>query len=336
MRINIYYPFKDTAYGGGNQFLKALRDTWIKNNLYAKDPLDADVIIVNSHHFQNIKLIQHLKSRNNTVIIHRIDGPIQKVRGKDASVDHMIYFFNHNVADGTIFQSEWSKEENYLLGYEKNRFETVIPNAPDPDIFYPLHSTRCGGRVRIIATSWSGNLNKGFDIYKFLDNHLDFNQFQMTFAGNSPIEFQNIQNLKPLPSKELADILRQHDIYITASRNEPYSNSLIEALHCKLPAVYRIGSSHGTIVGNGGEGFRGKDDVLVTIENVTRNIEKYRSLIHLKTLEEVADAYYLFCRNIYENSQDSNYHPKRFSLSTLYRIIFDTSIQNAKRYVPFP
>jgi hypothetical protein len=130
--------------------------------------------------------------------------------------------------------------------------------------------------------------------------------------------------------------LRQHDIYITASRNEPSSNSLIEALHCRLPAVYRIGSSHGTIVGSGGEGFGGKDDVIETIEKVAVNLEKYRSQIHLKSLEEVADIYYLFCRKIYELSQDGNYNPKKFSLSALYRIILDTTIQKAKEYASLP
>lgn len=333
MKINIFYHFKDTPYGGGNQFLKALRNSWIKKNVYEVEPEKADIILVNSYPFEFeskkkfYKSIFTYKNIHNKILIHRIDGPISRVRGSDLHLDKAIFLFNQYAADGTVFQSDWSKKENYGLGYTKSAFETVIQNAPDPEIFYPHQRTESDKKIRIIATSWSGNMNKGFDIYKFLDEHLDFNRYQMTFAGNSPKEFQNIRHVKPLPSNELANLLRQHDIYITASKNEPCSNSLIEALHCGLPAVYKNGSSHGNIVGSAGEGFNEKVDVIEAIEKVAEDIDSYRSQIHMKTISEVSDELYRFCLKVYELSQEGAYTPKKFSRLAFYRIILYTTLR---------
>ena len=48
MKIHILYLFKDGPWGGGNQFLKALRNEFIKMNFYEEIPEKADVILFNS------------------------------------------------------------------------------------------------------------------------------------------------------------------------------------------------------------------------------------------------------------------------------------------------
>ena len=116
---------------------------------------------------------------------------------------------------------------------------------------------------------------KGFNVYKFLDDTLDFGRYEMTFVGRSPIKFNRIQHVPPQPSEELAEVLRQHDIFVTASRNDPCSNALIEALHCGLPAVVRNDGGHPEIVGEAGELFEDERDVLDAIGKVAQNYEYY-------------------------------------------------------------
>ena len=50
MKIHILYNSKGGAWGGGNQFLKALRKCFVKEGCYAESPEDSDVILFNSHH----------------------------------------------------------------------------------------------------------------------------------------------------------------------------------------------------------------------------------------------------------------------------------------------
>lgn len=59
MKIHILYNFKDGAWGGGNQFLKALQKYFIKGGFYTESPEDADVILFNSHH--ELKSVLKLK-----------------------------------------------------------------------------------------------------------------------------------------------------------------------------------------------------------------------------------------------------------------------------------
>ena len=51
MKINIYFKLKDGAWGGGNQFLKAIREYMIRVDCYEEDYRKADIILFNSHQF---------------------------------------------------------------------------------------------------------------------------------------------------------------------------------------------------------------------------------------------------------------------------------------------
>jgi len=120
-------------------------------------------------------------------------------------------------------------EETFFSGI-KNAFRYIKEgNAPQT-------------KVKLIASSWSNNWRKGFDIYRFLDENLDFSKYEMTFVGNSPVKFKNIKQIPPVESRDLAELLRTHHIYITASQNDPCSNSLIEALSCVICIIIPIWS----------------------------------------------------------------------------------------------
>lgn len=318
-KINILFNFKKSPWGGGNQFLKALRGQFLKLKVYEENPGNADVILFNSHH--NLKDALRLKDLGR-IIIHRVDGPVSYYRSNDKQTDRLIIKCNNLLADGTIFQSKWSKNAMYDIGYKKNNFETIIINASDSEIFNRKGKDQFfqKRKMKLITTSWSGNIRKGFDIYKFLDEHLDFNRYEMTFIGNSPVQFENIKWIKPVPSRDLAETLKKHDIYVIASRNDPCSNALIEALHCGLPAVARNDGGHPEIIGEAGEFFEDEKDVIGVIEKVAQDYRHYQTQIKLPTIEEVAKKYYEFAQRIYEDYLNGSYYPKQISFFNISRV----------------
>jgi len=330
-KIHILFKFIEGPWGGGNQFLKALREYLRKEDVYSERPTDANVILFNSYPFGSEYLFNSaikLKKNGDKILIHRIDGPIYSIRGSDQIIDRAIYNFNRLLADGTIFQSKWSRDKNYELGIEKSPHETIIMNAPDPAIFNPEGKRPPDKKIRLVATSWSGNIRRGFEIYRYLDEHLDFNRYEMTFVGNSPVEFKSIKYLKAVPSGELAGILKEHDIYITASRNDPCSNALIEALHCGLPAVARNDGGHPEIVGEAGTLFDDEEGVIGAIEKVAQNYAHFQAQIKLPTSDEIGQRYCEFVLSIYEDSLSSKYHPKRINF--FGNINFKTNITKMK------
>lgn len=301
MKINIFLNIKNQPYGGGNQFLKALRGYFISKNVYSESVENADIVLFNSHH-QFKELLEAKKKFPSKKFVHRIDGPVFLIRNDTVLLDKIIYQLNNHIADATIFQSKWSRNQNYKLGLTKNRLETTIINAPNPQIFNSEQKTgfEQSRKTKIIATSWSHNLIKGFETYKWLDENLDFTKNEMTFCGNSPIKFQNIQHIPPLKSEELANELKKHDIFITASQKDPCSNSLIEALHCGLPAIGFNDGGHPEIIKDAGEVFNKKEEIPEMLHKITENYSHYKQKIKLPTMKMVGKEYFNFLKQINE------------------------------------
>ncbi|WP_421717195.1 glycosyltransferase [Arcobacter arenosus] len=315
MKIYILFELKKGATGGGNQFLKAIKEYFKKVNSYTEIVGDADVILYNSYQFIP-ELIKIKKQYPNKVYIHRIDGPIRLYNTMDDRRDFVINDANELIADGTIFQSNWSRNKNFELGIKNNKFETMILNAPNPKIFNLSNKKKFSknGKIKLIATSWSSNWKKGFEIYKWLDNNLDFDKYEMTFVGNSPIEFKNIKYKKPMNSEDLANELKQNDIFFTASQKDPCSNSLIEALHCGLPAIGFNDGGHPEIISSAGKVFNEKEEILSILEEIVKNYEQYQQNIELPSLDEVGKKYFEFLEAIYNQQQNKQYKSKSFNL----------------------
>lgn len=313
--IHIIYNFKNKPWGGGNQFLKALKKELRLQGRYAEQPERADVILFNSHHSleecYRIKL--EFPSR---IVILRIDGPVSLIRGRDRGIDKIVSLFNSLFADGIVFQSNWCMNKNKELFNISSKYETVIHNAPDREIFSGgnVQHLQAGQKIRLVAISWSPNWRKGFDIYKYLDEALDFSRYEMTFVGNSPVEFKNIRWIKPVPTEELAEIISRHDIYITASRNDPCSNSLIEAASYGLPVVAINDGGHPELVEEGGELFCGETDILEKIQKVSDNYAHYQKKVPRFSIKAVARDYYNFGKKIFEDNLEGVYIPKHVGL----------------------
>ena len=298
-KIHIAFGFVAGPYGGGNQFLKALRAELVLTGRYVEDLEEADVVVINSFHRGQeeivSKVIEAKRRKPGLFVFHRVDGPYSLVRGRPDYADFALIELNKLIADGTIFQSEWSRTQCLTQGLDPHKSEVVISNAPATGVFAPAEKTPFRGRrVRLVATSWSTNPNKGFDTYSWMDENLDWNLYEMTIFGNSPSRFENIRIVQPLPTAELARELQQFDIFVSAARNEPCSNALIEALHSGLPAiVFRGGGSPG-LLGRAGLTFDSAEQIPDCISQIIDNYEECRESIKAPSITQIAEQYLEF------------------------------------------
>jgi len=306
-------------YGGGNQFLKALKKNMIKLNCYEDNIKKSNVILVNSHH-EILKIVYTKLRYPNKIFVHRIDGPIYLVRSAKPHLDKIIYKLNDFLADGTIFQSEWSKNENHKSGLKRNHYEKVILNAADNEIFYPKNKQNTDF-TNLIAASWSSNKNKGFDLYQFLDTTLNFDIYTMTFVGNSPILFKNINMVKPVNSLQMSELLRRNDIYLTGSKKDPCSNSLIEALTCGLPCIVLNDGGHPEVIKDGGEVFNNFQECYEKIKIMRENYHKYKKNIDVPNIEEISKSYFSFIEIIFKKFKSNHYIPKKINFFKLIVLI---------------
>ena len=151
MKIHIFYSFQKGPWGGGNQFLKALKKEFERTSVYESDFNKADAVVFNSHH--NLESCFQIKRKYpNKIIMYRLDGPISSVRGKDKEIDKIIRLFNKLFVDGIIFQSSWCKKQNKKLFGISSKYEIVVHNAPDNKIFN--NRTGKGMVIGITAKGW--------------------------------------------------------------------------------------------------------------------------------------------------------------------------------------
>lgn len=291
--LSIFHKFDPPPAGGGHQFLRAFveqakaRCLKIENNLISHT---TRACLFNSFNF-NVKRLLRMK-RDSVLYVHRVDGPVDVYRGRDDGVDRHIFDVNQKITDKTIFQSRYSLERHLELGMQF-REPIVILNAADPQIFHSQDRVTFSRnrKIRLIASSWSDNINKGALIYQWLDEHMDWERFDLTFVGRSPVMFKNIYMVPAVDSMRMAELFREHDIYITASRNDPCSNSLIEALTCGLPAIYLQSGGHPEIVNQAGVGFEAAEQIPDLLEKIVDEYELFQSLISNPSIQEVSESY---------------------------------------------
>lgn len=288
----LWNDFRPPPYGGGNQFMIALEGALIRKGMKVvrNTGVGADAHVMQSIWFDRKVFDRELES--GAVVIHRVDGPIQLYRGNDFESDPLCYQINGDLADVTVMQSSWSMDQTHNLGFSPKR-PVLMWNSCDPTIFnkegkVPYSNDR---KIRLMSSAWSDNPRKGKDTYKWLDQNLDFDRFEYTFVGRIKEEFENIKVLGAMDSKSLAEQLKQHDIYITASQQDPCSNSLVEALSCGLPAVYFDDGGHPELVGYGGLGFRTKESIPELLDRIAENYASFQNVIWVDSIDDLAQKY---------------------------------------------
>lgn len=291
LKIHILGEFKDDPWGGGNQFLKNLRQAWQTHEHYTDHPQSADAILFNS--YQQLLLAVELKRKfPSKLFMHRLGPIFHYHRGKNwKKIDRLTLEVNRRIADWTIFQSEWSYRESTALGFKESHY-SIIGNAPDESIFNQKNrKTSLSEKIQLITTSWSANTNKGLAFLQYLDHHLDFNHYQVLAIGNFPLKFVNIKQCSPVNSIQLAKQLKQADIFIAPFKYEAASNAILEALACGLPIVALDSGSNKEEIGEGGELFQNQKELLTKIDLVAQNYRTYQNQIEVTSIEAIAQQY---------------------------------------------
>jgi glycosyltransferase involved in cell wall biosynthesis len=291
--VALFHEFAPPPTGGGHQFLRALVSELERRGLKVEvNRISAGtrVCLFNSFNF-DFRRVRRF-ARDDVRFIHRVDGPIATYRGFDDGTDARIAEINREIADATIVQSRYSRDAHLALGIDLVD-PRLISNTADPSIFHPpAEREPLGGRrVRIIATSWSDNPNKGAEVIAWLDRQLDHDRYELTFAGRTDETFEHVRVLGPIASEPLAAELRRSDVYLAPSRNDPCSNALLEALASGLPAVFRASGGHPELVGDAGVAFDEPEEVVAALDRLVSELDERRSAIQVAPLAEVADRY---------------------------------------------
>lgn len=294
--ISLFHDFAPPPTGGGHQFMRALQQSFTdKGYLTENNTISptTQACLFNSFNF-NPKRLQAKRQRNNTCkMIHRVDGPISIYRGLDDGTDKIVNDWNNKLADVTIFQSHYSMNAYKDLGLTFRHPNIIIPNTPDPTIFNTNQKSTFSPnkKIRLISTSWSDNPNKGLETYKWLDQHIDWNSYEYIFIGRINTNLKNIRHIQPIDSFKIADYLKSSDIYITASRHDPCSNSLLEALACGIPALYLNSGGHGELVQQAGFPFNEPKEIPDLLSQIANDYETYTNRITVPTLNDITQQY---------------------------------------------
>ena len=311
MKVNIVFDFK-TKIGGGYSFLNSLREKLIGSDYYGL-AINSDIILFNLNpqnfkkNFLNIILFKTLFKKR---IVFRIDGPIYLYRGKDKYIDLLFIDSINKLADAVIFQSYWSKKQLIKLGINQSIISTVIYNGCNQDLFYPIKKIK-KLKTEIIISSWSTNENKGFEFYRYLDEQLDFNNFNVTFVGPRIKMFKNIKEIGKLNLSDLSQKLKESDIYITASKNDPCSNSLIEALSSGLKCFALNSGGHPELINKKSFLFNNKDEMLNLIKSNKDEIQFKNDVFDINN---VCQQYILFFQSLSKFKLRKNKFPFGFNI----------------------
>ncbi len=291
--VALFHEFAPPPTGGGHQFLRALVSELERRGLAVevnRISAGTGACLFNSFNFDFRRLRRF--ARDDVRFVHRVDGPIATYRGFDDGTDARIAEINQELAGATIVQSQYSRDAHLALGIELVD-PRLISNAADPSIFHAPAEREplAGRRARVIATSWSDNPNKGAEIIAWLDRHLDHDRYELTFAGRTDETFEHVRVLGPITSELLAAELRQCDVYLAPSRNDPCSNALVEALASGLPAVFRASGGHPELVGDAGVPFDDPEEAVAALDRLVSELDERRAAIRVTPLAEVADRY---------------------------------------------
>ena len=315
-KVFVLYEFQQGPWGGGNQFLKALTKQLARSGNLAKSVHEANVVLVNSHHwgFRDLLVLFAWKVKvPSGIVILRVDGPISIVRGSSITrlVDFRIQVFIRLVADGVVFQSNWSARKSSSLGIRPKRW-TVITNAPDPDVFFK--SAVIGQEVqplRAVVSSWSSNPKKGFVLLEELVRELDPKKIEVISIGNLSEARGGVTHLGPQESERVAEVLRSGHLFLALSSDDPCSNSLIEGIHCGLVPFALDSGGHPEIVKKREFLFSTATELLTKLEQPLHEIRQKWGEPVLPGLEVVTTKYLEFFKRLQESHRISPWVPLR-------------------------
>lgn len=294
--LAVFHQFEPAPAGGAHQTLRAIIGEMRRRGVSVvvnEIPPGTQACLFNSFNFDFARL-DYFAARRPTGcrMIHRVGAVTTLYRGFDDGSDARVAEANRRLADATIAISQSTIEMYRSIGVELIA-PRVIYNGCDPAIFNsagrrPFDRDR---KTRLVAVSWSDNPRKGGPIFRWLESALDWDRYEFTFVGNVDRPLERARLIPPVPSAELAAVLREHDVFVTATENDAYSNALVEALSCGLPAIYLDSGGSKEAVGEAGFGFRKREEIPVLLDRLRDEYEYRQACIALPSLSEVTDEY---------------------------------------------
>ncbi len=275
MRICLNHKFRKSPWGGGNQFLTALVKEFKKNGVKITQNFNDnfDIAFINAwlgpyeSHDASIEDLRKIKERG-IPIIHRKVGSLQ--RGEWGRKYNKMQLEFEPYIDHSIFQSHYSIKEFQHDSYDNTNY-TVIYNGVDTDVFNEKGKEYWNGKekLKLVVSTWSSNIKKGFNYYKEFDKILDTSQdFTVDLIGNIPEgwKFKNIRVYPPVNSKRLAKMLKNCHCLLQFAQDDTCSNAVLEAINCGLPIIYL--DSGGTKEIAKEHGVEYKDNLLDAVERL--------------------------------------------------------------------
>jgi glycosyltransferase involved in cell wall biosynthesis len=294
--LSVFHDFAPAPAGGGNQTLRALLVELERRGVTIETGSASPrtrAVLFNSFNFDPRRLDWFAgRLPANCKMVHRVGAVTSLYRGFDDGTDSLVADLNERYADATIAISQATIDMYRSIGIELVK-PTVIYNAVDPAIFHPQGRVPFdrSRRTRIVAVSWSDNPRKGGPVLRWLESVLDWNRYELTFIGNAQETFERTRHLPPMASGDLAELLRQQDVFFTATQHDAYSNALVEALSCGLPAIYLHSGGSREAVAEAGFGFSRQEEIPGLLDRLRDEYEERQQRISLPTLDAIADHY---------------------------------------------
>lgn len=283
MKVALGHRLMDGPWGGGNMFAHALVSGLERAGHAVRFDLadrDIDVIVLTDPRLRNPAssfgpgaILRYLWLRNSeAVVVHRINEC--DLRKGTRHVDAMLARANY-CADVTAFVGKWLTELPVWRANRRTPFR-ILRNGADETLFNAAGQVPWDGAgpLRLVTHHWGFNPLKGFDVYSAIDALLDAPEwrarFSFTYVGNLPagFRFRNASYVPPLSGKALADELRRHHVYVTASQFEPGGNHQNEGACCGLPLLYRNSGCMPEYCDGFGEVFDGPADFAAAFERL--------------------------------------------------------------------
>ena len=309
MKVAIGQRPVDGPWGGGNMFVAAIaRVLEARGDTVAYDLAapDIDVIVMTDPRARNPAvsftpgaILRYLAFRNpRAVVVHRVNECDERkaTRGMNKRLKLANY-----AADATVFIGSW------LQGLDLWRRQSparVILNGADRRIFHATGQRPWPGEgpLKIVTHHWGAHRLKGFDVFDRLDGLLAEAPWQgrleFSYVGRLPADawLANSRVVQPLSGAALADELRRHHVYLTASVNEPAGMHHVEGACCGLPILYRQSGALPEYCTGFGEPFTGPEDFEGALTRMMENHSHWQAKMpeYANTAERMAAGYIAF------------------------------------------
>lgn len=317
LKVAIIYKIKNNIWGGGNSFLKNLKYNLHKKKLYTDNLKNADIILFNGHQDVFTVLFSRLRYPEK-IFIHRFDGPMQDARLIGNYLDNFLYYYNNIIADGTIFQSEFSRKKNINYGYKSVITNKVIHNFVSSELFNTKNIKKNNQKILICCSSFSINPNKGLDDLKILDKKINFNKIEIICISNLTFAFKNIKIIPLINHNKYSEFLKKSDYYLSLSYFECCSNSILEALGTGNIIIYRKNSGNKEIAGEKSLEFKNVNDLITLLNKLNEN-NKINYDYDSKTQNELGVKKYIdYCHDLIKIKKTT----KKYKILSFIKIIY--------------